>query len=44
MNLCLCLQDVAAFADDNFDEKEWINKIFKSTEAQENRDVSCCTQ
>jgi hypothetical protein len=33
------LQDVAAFSDDNFEVKDWINKTFKSAEAQENRDV-----
>ncbi|KAJ9600656.1 hypothetical protein L9F63_026203 [Diploptera punctata] len=31
--------DVAAFSEDNFEVKEWINKTFKSTEAQENRDA-----
>jgi hypothetical protein len=36
--VCL-LQDVAAFSDDNFAVKDWINKTFKSAEAQENRDV-----
>ncbi|KAK0159641.1 hypothetical protein PV327_010735 [Microctonus hyperodae] len=30
--------DVAAFSDDNFDVKEWINKTFKSTEAQDDKD------
>ncbi|KAF4518413.1 hypothetical protein B566_EDAN002066 [Ephemera danica] len=30
--------DIAAFADEDFDEKEWINKIFKTPEAQENKD------
>jgi hypothetical protein len=42
-HLVLChvcfLQDVAAFSDDNFEVKDWINKTFKSAEAQENRDV-----
>lgn len=33
------LQDVAAFSDDNFEVKDWINKTFKSAEAQENKDV-----
>ncbi|KDR16116.1 conserved oligomeric Golgi complex subunit 7 isoform X3 [Zootermopsis nevadensis] len=31
--------DVAAFSDDNFEVKNWINKTFKSAEAQENRDA-----
>ncbi|XP_069687138.1 conserved oligomeric Golgi complex subunit 7 isoform X1 [Periplaneta americana] len=31
--------DVAAFSDDNFEVKDWINKTFKSAEAQENRDA-----
>ncbi|XP_063222292.1 conserved oligomeric Golgi complex subunit 7 isoform X2 [Bacillus rossius redtenbacheri] len=31
--------DVAAFSEDNFEVKEWINKTFRSTEAQENRDA-----
>jgi len=30
---------VAAFSDVNFEVKDWINKTFKSAEAQENRDV-----
>ena len=30
---------MAAFSDDNFEVKDWINKTFKSAEAQENRDV-----
>lgn len=33
-------QDVAAFSEDSFDVKEWINRTFKSAEAQENKDVS----
>ncbi|XP_036140940.1 conserved oligomeric Golgi complex subunit 7 isoform X1 [Monomorium pharaonis] len=32
-------QDVAAFSEDSFDVKEWINRTFKSTEAQENKDA-----
>ncbi|KAF7379665.1 hypothetical protein HZH68_016613 [Vespula germanica] len=31
--------DVSAFSEDTFDAKEWINKTFKSTEAQENKDA-----
>lgn len=31
--------DVAAFSDDNFEVMDWINKTFKSAEAQENRDA-----
>ncbi|GLH07427.1 Conserved oligomeric Golgi complex subunit 7 [Gryllus bimaculatus] len=31
--------DVSAFSDENFDVKDWINKTFKSAEAQENRDA-----
>ncbi|XP_012250674.2 conserved oligomeric Golgi complex subunit 7 [Athalia rosae] len=31
--------DVSAFSDDNFDVKDWINKTFKSAEAQENKDA-----
>lgn len=31
--------DVAAFSGDNFEVKDWINKTFKSAEAQENRDA-----
>lgn len=38
------LQDVAAFSDDNFEVKNWINKTFKSAEAQENRDVNAIYQ
>jgi hypothetical protein len=38
------LQDVAAFSDDNFEVKDWINKTFKSAEAQENRDVCAIYQ
>lgn len=33
-------QDVGAFSEDSFDVKEWINRTFKSAEAQENKDVS----
>ncbi|XP_021926091.1 conserved oligomeric Golgi complex subunit 7 isoform X2 [Zootermopsis nevadensis] len=36
--------DVAAFSDDNFEVKNWINKTFKSAEAQENRDVNAIYQ
>ncbi|KOC70338.1 Conserved oligomeric Golgi complex subunit 7, partial [Habropoda laboriosa] len=32
-------QDVSAFSEDTFDVKDWINKTFKSTEAQENKDA-----
>ncbi|OAD53599.1 Conserved oligomeric Golgi complex subunit 7, partial [Eufriesea mexicana] len=32
-------QDVSAFSEDTFDVKGWINKTFKSTEAQENKDA-----
>ncbi|KAF3427948.1 hypothetical protein E2986_06079, partial [Frieseomelitta varia] len=32
--------DVSAFSEDTFDVKDWINKTFKSVEAQENKDVS----
>ncbi|XP_046623336.1 conserved oligomeric Golgi complex subunit 7 [Neodiprion virginianus] len=31
--------DVSAFSDDNFDVKDWINKTFKSAEAQEYKDA-----
>ncbi|XP_017793947.1 PREDICTED: conserved oligomeric Golgi complex subunit 7 [Habropoda laboriosa] len=31
--------DVSAFSEDTFDVKDWINKTFKSTEAQENKDA-----
>ncbi|XP_015590425.1 conserved oligomeric Golgi complex subunit 7 isoform X2 [Cephus cinctus] len=31
--------DVSAFSDDSFDVKDWINKTFKSAEAQENKDA-----
>ncbi|KAI4489402.1 hypothetical protein M0802_011157 [Mischocyttarus mexicanus] len=31
--------DVSAFSEDTFDAKEWINKTFKSNEAQENKDA-----
>ncbi|XP_076681103.1 conserved oligomeric Golgi complex subunit 7 isoform X2 [Andrena cerasifolii] len=31
--------DVSAFSEDNFDVKDWINKTFKSAEAQENKDA-----
>nr|CAD7400850.1 unnamed protein product [Timema cristinae] len=31
--------DIAAFSDDNFEAKAWINKTFKSAEAQENKDA-----
>ena len=31
--------DVSAFSEDTFDVKEWINKTFKSAEAQENKDA-----
>ncbi|XP_017762611.1 PREDICTED: conserved oligomeric Golgi complex subunit 7 [Eufriesea mexicana] len=31
--------DVSAFSEDTFDVKGWINKTFKSTEAQENKDA-----
>lgn len=33
------VMDVSAFSEDTFDAKEWINKTFKSTEAQENKDA-----
>nr|CAD7574358.1 unnamed protein product [Timema californicum] len=33
------MQDIAAFSDDNFEAKAWINKTFKSAEAQENKDA-----
>jgi hypothetical protein len=42
--LVYLLQDVAAFSDDNFEVKDWINKTFKSAEAQENRDVCAIYQ
>ncbi|KZC07697.1 Conserved oligomeric Golgi complex subunit 7, partial [Dufourea novaeangliae] len=32
-------QDVSAFFEDSFDVKDWINKTFKSAEAQENKDA-----
>ncbi|KAK2585977.1 hypothetical protein KPH14_010552 [Odynerus spinipes] len=31
--------DVSAFSEDTFDAKEWINRTFKSAEAQENKDA-----
>ncbi|XP_026672147.1 conserved oligomeric Golgi complex subunit 7-like, partial [Ceratina calcarata] len=31
--------DVSAFSEDTFDVKDWINKTFKSAEAQENKDA-----
>lgn len=31
--------DVSAFSEDTFDAKEWINKTFKTAEAQENKDA-----
>ncbi|XP_066586605.1 conserved oligomeric Golgi complex subunit 7 [Prorops nasuta] len=31
--------DVSAFSDDSFDVKDWINKTFKTAEAQENKDA-----
>ncbi|XP_054278876.1 conserved oligomeric Golgi complex subunit 7 [Macrosteles quadrilineatus] len=31
--------DISAFADDNFDPKEWINKTFQSEEVQDNKAV-----
>ncbi|XP_031770996.1 conserved oligomeric Golgi complex subunit 7 isoform X3 [Apis florea] len=31
--------DVSAFSEDTFDVKDWINKTFKSVEAQENKDA-----
>ncbi|XP_015429189.1 PREDICTED: conserved oligomeric Golgi complex subunit 7 [Dufourea novaeangliae] len=32
-------KDVSAFFEDSFDVKDWINKTFKSAEAQENKDA-----
>jgi hypothetical protein len=39
--LLLSLQDVSAFADDNFDPAEWINKMYNSapTDSKENKEV-----
>ncbi|CAH1388950.1 unnamed protein product [Nezara viridula] len=31
--------DISAFSEDTFDSKEWINKTFKSPDAQENKEV-----
>ncbi|CAK9812034.1 Conserved oligomeric Golgi complex subunit 7 [Anthophora plagiata] len=33
------IMDVSAFSEDSFDVKDWINKTFKSAEAQENKDA-----
>lgn len=33
-------QDLAAFSEDNFDPKEWINKTFKNAESQVSKEVS----
>ena len=33
------LQDLNAFSQENFDPKEWINSVFRSQDAQQNRDV-----
>lgn len=39
-NFALRSQDISAFSEDDFDAKLWINRIFKSGEARENKDVS----
>lgn len=35
----VALQDLHTFSQEKFDPKEWINNVFRSQEAQQNRDV-----